>query len=70
MPLWDRSKVLVTEVENQTDVDITHNKGRNVMVTYLRRSDLQQAVVSYRMLDENTVRVSTIDFMDGYILVL
>jgi len=53
----------------QMVVDIEHNRGRHVVVEYYnRQSELVEVATEY--LDENNVRVSAVNFLDGHILII
>lgn len=62
--------VAVFEIETpQMVVDIEHNKNRKVFVTYYNRSD-EQVDIAVEHIDDNNLRVSAVNFLDGYLLII
>ena len=50
-------------------VDINHDRGRRVGVVYISSTG-EQIEVAVEHLDDNNVRVSAVNFMDGKIIIL
>ncbi len=53
----------------QMVVDVEHNFGRPVVVKYYDR-DGYLVDVATELLDDNNVRVSAVNFIDGYLIIL
>lgn len=66
----DELEVIEYEVSPPAQlVDIQHDLGRRPVVKFFDR-DGDQVEVSVEHLDENNVRVTTVNFMDGHILII
>ncbi len=53
----------------QMVVDVEHNRGRAVFVSYYDRSN-GKVEIAVEHLDENNVRVSAVNFIDGHLIIL
>ena len=63
------SEPLVFEVFGEAmSATIPHGLGRRAMVTYYNRDD-EEVEVGVSHIDENTLTVSSVQFLNGYIIV-